>query len=73
MLAPEIVHAILSGTLQRSVPVEKRRKEMPIHWEDQKEALLGGVRGLEGLVSRGEGRRMTCDLNERSGYKKIEF
>ena len=36
LLAPEIVHAILAGTLQRSVPLEKLRKEMPIRWEDQK-------------------------------------
>ena len=36
LLAPEIVHAILSGTLQRSVPLEKLRKEIPIRWEDQK-------------------------------------
>ena len=36
LLAPEIVHAILAGTLQRSVPQEKLRKEMPIRWEDQK-------------------------------------
>ena len=35
LLAPEIVHAILSGTLQRSVPLEKLRKEIP-RWEDQK-------------------------------------
>ena len=34
--APEIVHAILAGTLQRSLPLEKLRKEMPIRWEDQK-------------------------------------
>ena len=36
LLALEIVHAILAGTLQRSVPLEKLCKEMPIRWEDQK-------------------------------------
>ena len=36
LLAPEIVHAILAGTLQRSVPLEKLRKELPVRWEDQK-------------------------------------
>ena len=36
LLAPEIIHAILSGSLQRNIPIENFRKEMPIHWEDQK-------------------------------------
>ena len=36
LLAPEIVHSILAGTLRRSVPLEKLRREMPIRWEDQK-------------------------------------
>ena len=36
LLAPEIVHAILAGTLQKSIPMEKLCKEMPVHWEDQK-------------------------------------
>ena len=36
LLAPEIVHAILAGTLQKSIPMEELRKEMPIRWEDQK-------------------------------------
>ena len=35
-LAPEIVHAILAGTLKRNIPIENFRKEMPIRWEDQK-------------------------------------
>ena len=36
LLAPEIVHAILDGTLKRNIPIENFRKEMPIRWEDQK-------------------------------------
>ena len=36
LLAPEIVHAILAGTLQRSVSMETLRKELPVRWEDQK-------------------------------------
>ena len=36
LLAPEIVHAILAGTLKRDIPIENFRKEMPIRWEDQK-------------------------------------
>jgi len=35
LLAPEIVHAILAGTLQKSIPMEKLCKEMPPRWEDQ--------------------------------------
>ena len=36
LLAPEIIHAILSGLLQRNIPIENFRKEMPNRWEDQK-------------------------------------
>ena len=36
LLAPEIIHAILAGTLQKSIPMEKLCKEMPVRWEDQK-------------------------------------
>ena len=36
LLAPEIVHAILTGTLQRSVSMETLRKELPVRWADQK-------------------------------------
>ena len=36
LLAPEIVHAILAGTLRKSIPMETLRKEMPVRWEDQK-------------------------------------
>ena len=33
---PEIVHAILAGTLQKSVSMETLRKELPVRWADQK-------------------------------------
>ena len=36
LLAPEIVHAILAGTLQKTVSMETLRKELPVRWADQK-------------------------------------
>ena len=36
LLAPEIVHAILAGTLRKSIPMDKLSKTMPERWEDQK-------------------------------------
>ena len=36
LLAPEIIHAILAGSLQRNIPIENFRKEMPTRWEEQK-------------------------------------
>ena len=36
LLAPEIVHAILTGTLKCHIPLDRMRKEMPLLWEDQK-------------------------------------
>ena len=36
LLAPEIVHAILAGTLQKSIPMETLRRETPVRWENQK-------------------------------------
>ena len=36
LLAPEIVHAILAGTLQKSVSMETLRKELPVRWSDRK-------------------------------------
>ena len=35
LLAPEIVYAILAGTLRKSIPVAKLREEIPAGWEDQ--------------------------------------
>ena len=36
LLAPEIVHAILAGTLRKSIPMGKLSKTMPERWADQK-------------------------------------
>ena len=36
LLAPEIVHAILAGTLRKTVSLETLRKELPVRWADQK-------------------------------------
>ena len=36
LLAPEIVHVILAGTLQKTVSLETLRKELPVRWSDQK-------------------------------------
>ncbi len=36
LLAPEIVHAILAGTLQKSIPINMLSKTMPERWADQK-------------------------------------
>ena len=44
LLAPEIVHAILVGTLQKTVSMEMLRKELPVRWADQKK--LFGVEAV---------------------------
>lgn len=36
LLAPEIIHAILAGTLKKTIPQEKLRREMPERWSEQK-------------------------------------
>ena len=36
LLASEIVHAIIAGTLQKSILMEKLSKTMPECWADQK-------------------------------------
>ena len=36
LLAPEIVHAILAGTLEKSIPQRKFRQEFPVRWSEQK-------------------------------------
>ena len=36
LLAPEIVHASIAGTLKNSIPMDKLSKTMPKHWADQK-------------------------------------
>ena len=36
LLAPEIIHAILHGTLKKSISMETLRKSWPENWEEQK-------------------------------------
>ena len=36
LLAPEIVHAIIAGSLQKSILMDKLSKTMPERWADQK-------------------------------------
>ena len=36
LLAPEIVHAILAGTLKKSIPQRRFRQEFPVRWSEQK-------------------------------------
>ena len=36
LLAPEIVHAIIAGTLEKSIPQRKFRQEFPVRWSEQK-------------------------------------
>ena len=32
LLSPEIVHAVLAGTLRKSISMETLRKELPVRW-----------------------------------------
>ena len=43
LLAPEIIHEILAGTLKKSIPLENLRKEVPIRWEDQKKLFCANA------------------------------
>ena len=36
LLAPEIIHAILHGTLKKSISMETLRKSWPENWDEQK-------------------------------------
>ena len=36
LLAPEIVHAALIGSLERSITLETLKKELPPRWKEQK-------------------------------------
>ena len=36
LLAPEIIHAILHGTLKKSISMETLRKSWTENWEEQK-------------------------------------
>ena len=39
LLAPDIVHAALTGTLPEDVGVEHLRKSLPVLWSEQKKEL----------------------------------
>ena len=39
LLAPEIVHAILTGTLPDDIGVEDLRQSLPVLWSEQKKVL----------------------------------
>lgn len=39
LLAPEIVHAVLTGTLPEGIGVENLRQAMPVLWSEQKKLL----------------------------------
>ena len=39
LLAPEIVHAVLSGTLPEGIGVEDLKQSMPVLWSEQKKML----------------------------------
>ena len=57
LLAPEIIHAILAGTWQRSVPLEKLRKQRdadPLGGPE--EALLDGGKAGSSMMIDGEGK-----------------
>lgn len=36
LLAPEIIHAVLAGKINKSISTEKLKQSLPILWEDQK-------------------------------------
>ena len=57
LLAPEIIHAILAGTWQRSVPLEKLRKQRDADPQGgQEEALLDGGKAGSSMMIDGEGK-----------------
>ena len=43
LLAPEIIHEILAGTLRKSIPMDILRQEMPVRWEDQKKLFCANA------------------------------
>ena len=36
LLSPEIIHAIIAGTLEKDIGIEQLKQAMPLMWEDQK-------------------------------------
>ena len=40
LLAPEIIHAVLAGKINKSISTEKLKQSLPTLWEDQKKCLI---------------------------------
>ena len=36
LLSPEIIHAIIVGTLEKDIGIEQLKQAMPLMWDDQK-------------------------------------
>ena len=36
LLAPEIIHAIIAGTLEKDIGIEQLKQAMPLMWDEQK-------------------------------------
>ena len=36
LLSPEIIHAIIAGTLEKDIGIEQLKQAMPLMWNDQK-------------------------------------
>ena len=36
LLSPEIIHAIIAGTLEKDIGIEQLKQAMPLMWDDQK-------------------------------------
>ena len=36
LLAPDIIHAIIAGTLEKDIGIEQLKQAMPLMWDEQK-------------------------------------
>ena len=36
LLSPEIIHAIIAGTLEKDIGIEQLKQAMPLMWDEQK-------------------------------------
>ena len=36
LLSPEIIHAIIAGTLEKDIGIEQLKQAMPLMWNEQK-------------------------------------
>ena len=37
LLSPEIIHAIIAGTLEKDIGIEQLKQAMPLMWNEQKQ------------------------------------